>query len=444
MPTVSFHTLGCKVNQYDSEAMKNAFCRRGYQVVGFDDVADVYVINTCTVTGEGERKSRQMARKARRKNPDALVVVAGCLPQVEPDEALAIEGVNLVVGTADRHRIVDLVEEARGAAEPLCFVEDLRLYREFEETPLDFYTGRARAAVKIQEGCTEFCSYCIVPLTRGHLRSRRPENVLAEVERLVEAGFREIVLTGIHLGAYGRDLGQDIDLAGILRQVAGVSRPARVRLSSVEPMDVTPGLLETMASLPQVCHHLHMPLQSGSDAVLKRMNRRYSVSEFRDLALKARRLMPDLGLTTDVMVGFPGETEVDFRLTCETVRELAFSRLHVFPYSPRPGTKAAVMSGPVSRKIKHRRRDLLVELGRELAAEFAAGFVGKRLEVLVEDEAGPEPGWLEGYSSNYIRVVFPGPESLKGRLVPVVVTSAAAERTGGKLDEDEPGGRGKG
>ncbi len=440
---MAVHTLGCKVNQYDSEALAGLFRRSGYRVVDFSAPADVYIINTCTVTSESDRKSRQLIRRARRRNPEAVVVVAGCYSQVAPGEVAAIPGVDVVVGNADRARLVELVEAARAAraetgAMPLVAVDNIFRVRDFEELPIAGFTGRTRAVVKIQEGCNEMCTYCIIPFARGRPRSRRPEEVRAEVERLAAAGFREVVLTGIHLGAYGRDLPDRPALADALRAVHEVAGIARIRLSSLEPMDVGADLLDAIAGLPRVCPHLHLPLQSGSDAVLRRMRRRYTVDDFRTLVRAARARIPDLVVTTDVIAGFPGETEEDHAATLSFLKEIGFSRLHVFPYSPREGTPAASYPDQVPPAVRERRAREVAALGERLALEYHRRLVGHVVEVLVEAEASASGGvspetargedflLLEGYTPQYVRVRFPGGEELRNGLVRVRVTAAGS------------------
>lgn len=435
---VAAHTLGCKVNQYDTEAMLALFRQRGYTVVDFRDRADVYLINTCTVTHEGDRKSRRLISRARRTNPEAVIVVAGCYPQTAPGEVAGIPGVGVVLGNRDRRRVVELVEEARRRqGEPVTAVADIFAEREYEDLPIAGFTGRTRAALKIQEGCNEFCTYCVIPYARGRPRSRRPESIRAEAERLASAGFREVVLTGIHLGAYGRDLPpgpgrRRPGLADVLRLVHEVEGIRRIRLSSLEPMDTGDDLLETMTALPRVCHHLHLAIQSGADRVLERMRRRYTADGFRCLAARARALMPDLGLTTDLIAGFPGETEEDHQATLAYVEEVDFSRLHVFPFSPREGTPAARFPDQVSMEVKERRVRELIALGEWLALAFHQRLVGHPVEVLVESEAGPD-GLREGYTSNYVRVRFPSGEGLTNQLVTVRAVAADADGISGKL-----------
>lgn len=444
---VAAHTLGCKVNQYDTEAMLRVFRQAGYDVVDFDEVADVYLINTCTVTHEGDRKSRQLVRRARRRNPGAVVVVAGCYAQTSPGEVAGIEGVSLVLGNRDKGRVAELVEEAREKEEVLVSVGNIFQAREFEEIGIDGFGGRTRAAVKIQDGCNEFCTFCIIPYARGTVRSRAPEQVRSEVKRLARAGFQEVVLTGIHLGAYGRDLPGKPGLALILEKIHEVPGIRRIRLSSLEPMDAGDGVIQTMARLPKVARHLHLPVQSGSDPILQAMRRHYTTGEFRSLVAEARRLMPGIAITTDVMVGFPGETEELFAETLAFVEEIGFSRLHVFPFSPRKGTKAATMPGQVPGSVKSRRVKRLLELGDRLAREYHSRWIGREVEVLVEEELSGEPPReaglagergefgvvLNGLTDNYIRVFFEGREWWPGRFVRVRITGATAEGAWGRV-----------
>ncbi|MBC7104304.1 MAG: MiaB/RimO family radical SAM methylthiotransferase, partial [Firmicutes bacterium] len=318
MPRVSIYTLGCKANQADSAALAGLFRERGYEVVEFPAPAEVYIINTCTVTHLGDKKSRQAIRRAARANPGAVVVVTGCYAQVAPEAVAGLPGVRLVVGTGDRGRLVELVEEVARTGRPRVLVGDARRRREFEELGPALYPTRVRAWVKIQEGCDNFCTYCIVPRARGPVRSRRPEGVVQEVRRLAAEGYGEVVLTGIHIGAYGRDLG-DVDLAGLLRRLADLPGLKRLRLSSIEPPEVTPELIRLMAESPVICRHLHIPLQSADDRVLFRMGRRYTAEDYRRLMEAVRAQVPGVAVTTDVMVGFPGEDEEAFRRTRDFV-----------------------------------------------------------------------------------------------------------------------------
>ena len=463
---MAFATLGCKVNQYDTEAMTALFRRAGYEVGDFAGIVDVYVINTCTVTGKGAAKSRQLVRQATRRNPGAVVIVAGCYPQTAVEEVLAIPGVSIALGTHDRGRVVELAEEAIASGSagdaverkriPISAVGEIRKAREFEETPIEEFAGRTRAAVKVQEGCNQYCTYCIIPYARGPVRSRRPESIRQEVERLAAAGFKEVVLTGIHLGSYGLDLmaataapspgaanpagvttGPPPTLATIIRVIREIRGIERIRLSSLEPRHITDELIDLIANQPKVCRHLHLSLQSGSDEILRRMRRRYETVEYRSIVERIRRAVPEIGLSTDVMVGFPGETEGLFQASCRFVREMAFSRLHVFPYSPRRGTPAAEYPNQVPGDVKDERARRLIALGHELALDFHRRFEGSTMEILVEEEpsAGAEEN-LEGYTDNYVRVVLKGPDALRNRLVRVRMVRAESELVHGELEKD--------
>lgn len=415
---VAITTLGCKVNQYESTAMAEMFKSAGFQMVDFEDPADVYIINTCTVTHLGDRKSRQLIRRASRANPDGLVVVTGCYAQTSPGEVLEMPEVDLVVGTADKSRIVELVKRAV-KGNRVSAVKDVFKVEKFEEMPVVANTGRVRAFLKIQEGCNNFCAYCIIPYARGALKSRKPENVLEEAEKLAAGGFKEIVLTGIHTGAYGQDLQGDVSLAGLLRRLASIPGLARLRLSSVEPMDFTEDLIEVFAFGPPLCRHIHIPLQSGDDTVLKNMRRHYSSEKFRNLVEKIRKNVPGVAITTDVIVGFPGETEVQFNNTYSFIKELGFAGMHVFKYSPRRGTPAADFSGQVEPGDKERRSRLLIELGEEMAADYARGFVHTVQEVLAEEYYDAGSCLYQGFTDNYLKVVFPGNNNLRGEIIKV-------------------------
>ena len=443
---VAFYTLGCKVNQYDTEAMAGLFRRAGWEVVDYRQPADVYVVNTCTVTARSEAQSRQAVRQARRRNPGALVVVCGCYPQVSGEEALRATGADVVLGTRGRGEIVSLVERALRGERRLVEVGPYLPPREvreageagaaghrpgegYEEIPVEAQ-GRTRAVLKVQEGCDMGCTYCIVPLARGPARSRDPGAALREARRLVAAGFREIVLTGIQLGAYGRDLGMADGLAWLVEQLAATPGLWRLRVSSLEPVDVSDRFLDVVAASPVVCPHLHLPLQSGSDRVLEAMGRPYSAAQYLALVERAREKVAELALSTDVLVGFPGETDEDFAATVRVVERVGFMRLHVFPYSPRPGTAAARMPDRVPDRVKEERARILREVGERLARSFVLGLVGRVVEVLAEREHG---GWVSGLTGNYVRVRFPGGADLEGCLVEVRITGAEADGARGEL-----------
>jgi threonylcarbamoyladenosine tRNA methylthiotransferase MtaB len=426
---VALFTLGCKTNQYESEAMAGIFRRQGYEIVGFDEKADVYIVNTCTVTHLGDRKSRQIIRRAVKKNAGAVVAVTGCYAQTSPGEVLEIPGVDLVVGTRDRDRIVELVEEAGKSPVPLNAVKNIMSHRAFEDMPILDQQNRTRAFVKIQEGCSNFCSYCIIPYARGPLRSREPENVLDEVRNLVREGFSEIVLTGIHIGAYGAGLSEAVDLAGLVVRITMTPGLKRLRLGSVEPLDISPRLIQAIGQIRTVCRHLHIPMQSGDDYVLKRMNRKYNSFEFSRLVSAIRGQVPGIAITTDVIVGFPGENDERFENTVDLIKEVGFSKTHVFKYSPRKGTPAADYVDQVTPEEKDSRSKRLIALDRKNQERFAGGFLGQSMEVLVEELKDGAIDLWEGLTDNYIRVLLKSNENLKGELVEV----RAVKKRGGSI-----------
>jgi threonylcarbamoyladenosine tRNA methylthiotransferase MtaB len=434
MKSVAFYTLGCKVNQYETETMEDLFVERGYQVTDFNKKADVYVINTCTVTHHGDSKSRQAIRRARKKNPKAVVVVVGCYVQVSADDVLAIPGVDLVIGTAGKHEIVDLVEMAAQREQPIKAVTDIEGYYEFEEMALQRrHTGRTRAFVKIQEGCRQFCTYCIIPYARGPLRSRLPGRVLEQVERLADLGYKEVVLTGIHVTSYGKDLEEDIGLLDIIKAIHQIKGIERIRLSSLEPTFLTQDAVEILARLDKVCRHFHLSLQSGCNQTLERMGRRYTTEQYRSIVNNLRERMPEVAVTTDVMVGFPGETDYEFECTYRFLEDIKLSNMHVFKYSPRKGTPAAVYSGQVPPNIKEYRSKVLLELAERLRKEFHDRFLGKTVEVLFEQKSNDKKGYFEGLTDNYIKVLVEGSQDLSNEIRKVFVTGSNADYMTGDL-----------
>lgn len=423
-PKVAVYTLGCKVNQNETEAMAGLFKKAGYEEVDFHQAADVYIINTCSVTHLADRKSRQMIRRAIKTNPDALVAVTGCYSQTAPGEILSIPGVDLVVGTSERSRIVELVNEARLAEAPVNAVKDIMEISDFEEIAgEEAEPHRVRAYLKIQEGCNRYCSYCIIPYARGPIRSRPTENVIHAAQRLVEMGYKEIVLTGIHTGAYGAEAG-NVDLTLLIRRLLKVEDLKRLRISSIDPNEVNEELLDLMAGSQVLCRHLHIPLQSGDDRVLERMNRVYTTGDYENLVGEIQTRIPGIAITTDIMVGFPGETEDEFQHTLAFTEKIGFSALHVFKYSPRRGTPAADFPNQVDWKIKEERSKELISLGRRLSAKYAEANIGKVFSVLVEQETKIKDGlFWEGHTDNYLKVVFPFDGDLKGSFAKVLLES---------------------
>ena len=425
--TVAFHTLGCKVNQYDTQAMRERFEEAGFRTVDFEDRADVYVVNTCTVTGTGDKKSMQTIRRCHRNNPDAAIVVTGCLAQRAADE-LKLPGVRLVLGTQRRGEVVQLLAQALEQDCALIAVETLR-QAPFEHLTVHAHEGHTRATMKIQEGCDRFCTYCIIPSVRGPIRSRPLGEIRAEAESLAEAGFREVVLTGIHLTSYGREQHGAVTLLDAIRTVHEVGGIERIRLGSLEPVIVTEEFVQGIAAMPKVCHQFHLALQSGSDTVLARMRRRYTSGEFLAACALLRGAFEDCALTTDVMTGFPGETEEEFAQTVDTCKKAGFARMHVFPYSEREGTKAAAMEGSVPRHVREERARRLIAVGKELERAALEGRIGRTEDVLIEEIDAQ--GRSTGYTGAYMRVHVQGAQP--GEIIRVRITGIENDELSGEI-----------
>ncbi|MCG2382198.1 tRNA (N(6)-L-threonylcarbamoyladenosine(37)-C(2))-methylthiotransferase MtaB [Staphylococcus epidermidis] len=422
MSTVAFHTLGCKVNHYETEAIWQLFKDENYERVEFETNADVFVINTCTVTNTGDKKSRQIIRRAIRQNPDAVVCVTGCYAQTSSAEIMEIPGVDIVVGTQDRHKLLDYIQQFQEERQPINGVGNIMKNRTYEELEVPYFTDRTRASLKIQEGCNNFCTFCIIPWARGLMRSRDPEKVVEQATQLVNSGYKEIVLTGIHTGGYGQDL-KNYNLAQLLRDLDTIEGLERIRISSIEASQLTDEVIDVIGNSNKVVRHLHIPLQSGSDDVLKRMRRKYTMAHFSERLTKLHQALPDLAVTSDVIVGFPGESEEEFQETYDFIVNHHFSELHVFPYSPRIGTPAARMDNQIDEETKNVRVHKLISLSNQLAKEYASKFEDEVLEVIPE-EMGEEPHTLVGYADNYMKVRFEGDDSLIGQIVKVKIVKA--------------------
>ncbi|MEJ7221476.1 tRNA (N(6)-L-threonylcarbamoyladenosine(37)-C(2))-methylthiotransferase MtaB [Staphylococcus epidermidis] len=422
MSTVAFHTLGCKVNHYETEAIWQLFKDANYERVEFETNADVFVINTCTVTNTGDKKSRQIIRRAIRQNPDAVVCVTGCYAQTSSAEIMEIPGVDIVVGTQDRHKLLDYIQQFQDERLPINGVGNIMKNRTYEELEVPYFTDRTRASLKIQEGCNNFCTFCIIPWARGLMRSRDPEKVVEQATQLVNSGYKEIVLTGIHTGGYGQDL-KNYNLAQLLRDLDTIEGLERIRISSIEASQLTDEVIDVIGNSNKVVRHLHIPLQSGSDDVLKRMRRKYTMAHFSERLTKLHQALPDLAVTSDVIVGFPGESEDEFQETYDFIVNHHFSELHVFPYSPRIGTPAARMDNQIDEETKNVRVHKLISLSNQLAKEYASKFEDEVLEVIPE-EMGEEPHTLVGYADNYMKVKFEGDDSLIGQIVKVKIVKA--------------------
>lgn len=430
MSTVAFHTLGCKVNHYETEAIWQLFKDANYERVEFETNADVFVINTCTVTNTGDKKSRQIIRRAIRQNPDAVVCVTGCYAQTSSAEIMEIPGVDIVVGTQDRHKLLDYIQQFQDERQPINGVGNIMKNRTYEELEVPYFTDRTRASLKIQEGCNNFCTFCIIPWARGLMRSRDPEKVVEQATQLVNSGYKEIVLTGIHTGGYGQDL-KNYNLAQLLRDLDTIEGLERIRISSIEASQLTDEVIDVIGNSNKVVRHLHIPLQSGSDDVLKRMRRKYTMAHFSERLTKLHQALPDLAVTSDVIVGFPGESEDEFQETYDFIVNHHFSELHVFPYSPRIGTPAARMDNQIDEETKNVRVHKLISLSNQLAKEYASKFEDEVLEVIPE-EMGEEPHTLVGYADNYMKVRFEGDDSLIGQIVKVKIVKANYPINGGK------------
>ena len=427
MRSVAFHTLGCKVNQYDSQAMLELFEQAGYEVRDFSQPADVYVVNTCTVTGTGDKKSLNAVRRALRQNPAAQVVIAGCLAQRDGEKLLST-GARLVIGNARRGDVVKLLEEAVEKGERVAAVTDI-LRTPYEPLSISRHEGHTRAMLKVQEGCDRYCTYCIIPYVRGGIRSRAPEDIRREACRLAQAGFGELVLTGIHLTSYGRDL-ENVSFLDAIRacSVPGVQR---IRLGSLEPVVVTEEFVSALTEEKKVCPQFHLALQSGCDAVLRRMRRRYTTDDFRRACALLRSAFPGCAITTDVITGFPGETEAEFEESRAFCREIGFARMHVFPYSARQGTPAAQMAGQVPKALREERARRLIAEGNEMALAYCRSKLGQRVEVLIEE--ADENGVSHGYTAEYISCAVQG--GAPGSLCAVRVTGADRDGLTGEIAE---------
>jgi len=400
----SLYTLGCKLNQSETNAIQREFTQRDYDILPFGEPADISVINTCTVTNQADSKSRSAVRKAVKASPDGRVVVTGCYAQIRPDEVEAIEGVNLILGTAEKHHLFDYLDQTNDREEPLIFVDECGEVDSYDESLFVSSSSRTRAFLKVQEGCNYYCSYCIIPFARGKARSRSYENAIDEAKRLVDEGFREIVLTGINVGTYRYQNGRIYLLHNLLSGLSDIDGLERIRVSSIEPNTVTDELLYLVKERENICPHLHVPFQSGSDTILASMQRKYKYKEYLEVMQRIAAILPDAAIGTDIIVGHPGEAEAEFQETEKRVAELPFTYLHVFRYSPREGTVAARMTDQVPEPVKKERSAVLRKIGIKKKQKYAQRFVGQTLPVLIESQQ--EDGTYSGLTPNYLRVSF--------------------------------------
>ena len=439
---VRFITLGCKVNQYETNAMAQKFLERGYQIIeeitpeNEDIKPDICIINTCTVTNMSDRKSRQMLRRMKEKNPATIVVAVGCYAQVAKEELAKIPEIDLVLGNNEKVEIVRHVEEYLNNHIDNVELDDVMYSKEFSDFGDVTYTEKTRAVIKIQDGCDRFCSYCIIPYARGRVRSRKPESIISEITQIASKGIKEVVITGIHIASYGKDFAMSkddklknyrlIDLLEEINQIQGIQR---IRLGSIEPLLITEEFVERLKKLEKICHHFHLSLQSGCDETLKRMNRRYTTEQFKVIVNLLRDAYEDVNLTTDIIVGFPGETDEEFSKTYQFLDEIKFYKMHVFKYSPRKGTKAAVMPNQISGDIKEERSRKLIELSDKNEIEYNKSYIGKNVEVLFEEEKN---GMYKGHTQNYIMVYCKSEKNLDNKIVDVVCENAEQEHIVGK------------
>ena len=431
MKKVAFITLGCKVNQYETNAMAQKFIEKGYEVVEHTEYADIYVINTCTVTNMSDRKSRQMLRRVKELNKKAIVVACGCYVQVAKEELEKIEEVDLILGNNEKNNIVELVEkfiEKLEKEEKVEEVENVMEQKEFVEFGNVLYTEKTRAVIKVQDGCDRFCTYCIIPYARGRVRSRKPENVISEIEKISKEGIKEVVITGIHIASYGKDFKgfkeegkKEYRLIDLLEEINKIEGIERIELGSLEPLLITEEFVSRLKKLEKICHHFHLSLQSGCDETLKRMNRRYTAEQFKEIVKILRNTYKDVVLTTDIIVGFPGETEEEFEKTYTFLKEVEFYKMHVFKYSPRKGTKAAQMKGQIDGKVKEERSQKLIELSNENEKRYNQRYVGKKVEILFEEE---KQGYYRGHTKNYILAYCKSERNLENQIIQATCKSA--------------------
>lgn len=425
---VQFYTLGCKVNQYESEAMGELFEKRGYTVVGEDEPADIVIINSCTVTAESNRKTRQTVRKARRKNSQAVIVLTGCMAQAFPDEAAKIVEADIVVGNKNEDKIPDLCERFIAERKAMHIFEEHETGEKITDFTVTGFSEHTRSYIKIEDGCNRFCSYCIIPYARGRVRSKSVGAIAAEAEGLSRSGYKEIVLVGINLSAYGQDTG-----AGLCDAVLAAASPEgieRVRLGSLECDQISDDALLKLSECKEFCPQFHLSLQSGCDRTLREMNRKYDTAFYRDLVERIRRIFPDASITTDIMVGFPGESDEDFKESCDFVRETGFARSHVFIYSEREGTPAARRHDAVDKSVRAERAHIMGDICRQCERDFLKAQCGKTEKVLFETESD---GYWEGYTGNYTRVKVKSAGDLEGKILPVVLTAANEDYCIGEL-----------
>lgn len=419
---IAFYTLGCKVNQYETQAMTEIMLKNGYEIADGSEIADVCVINSCTVTAESDRKTRQAIRRAKRKNPNIITVLTGCMPQAYPEDAERLDCADIVVGNKDYNKLPDIIDEYMLTGKRLYKVSEHSPDESFNLTPISDFKGYSRAFVKIQDGCNRFCSYCIIPQSRGRVRSKPLDELKNELMSLCEKNYPEIVLVGINLSSYGTDFGGEINICDAVELACSFENIKRVRLGSLEPDSITPEIIKRLSLQKKLCPHFHISLQSGCDETLKRMNRHYTSTEYKSLCDNLRNTFEDCAITTDVMVGFAGETEEEFEKSLDFVKEIGFERVHIFPYSVRKGTRAQSLGSQVQKSVKETRAAIMLEQTDKIRREFLKSQIGRRLQVLIETG---KDGVYEGYCANYTPVIIKSDEDIRSTLVYVKISAAS-------------------
>ena len=437
MLRVAVTTLGCKVNHYESAGIIEKLEADGICVVPFSSPADVYIVNTCTVTAKTDFQSRQLVRRAHRTNPSAPIIVTGCYAQVAPQELTELPGVRMVAGTEMKENIPGIIQGITDGILQIPPSRDIGLKKTFSSLPVTRFPGQTRAYLKIQDGCNAFCSYCIIPYARGRSRSLPPEDVIRQIHNLTEAGHREIILTGIHLGAYGQDLPSPTTLLDLLRETEHNTDLERLRVSSINPREIPNDMIDHIRNSKMICRHLHISLQSGDDSILKLMRRHYTTDQFKEVIEKLQAAIPEIAIGIDVITGFPGEGEKEFRTSADFIENLGVAYLHVFPYSERPGTSASTLPDQVMKSVRKERAAILRDTGNRKRTKFNSGFVGKKLTVLVEGSKDKETGYVKGFSDNYVPVLIPeGDMSLSNHIVQVTAEHIIGGKVIGRIELD--------
>ena len=427
--TVAIYTLGCKTNQYESNAIAQEFIENGYKLVDFESSADVYIVNTCTVTNMSDRKSRQILRRAKQKNPNSILIVIGCYVQVAKDTLKDIKEIDILLGNNEKKDILKYLEDFKKSRQEI--VTDVMQQKEYVEFGSTTFTEKTRAVVKIQDGCDRFCTYCIIPYARGRVRSRKIEEIVEEITSIAKLGIKEVVLTGIHIGSYGKDFKEKLGLIDLLEEINKIDGIERIRLGSLEPKLITEDFVNRLKKLDKICHHFHLSLQSGCTSILQRMNRRYTSEEFAVVTKLLRQTYCDVILTADIIVGFPGETKEEFETTYEFLKEVKFYKIHVFKYSRRSGTKAAVMPNQISPEIQEERSRKIIELSKSIQEEYNKAYIGKTVKVLFEEK---QEDYFKGHTDNYLHVFVKSMDNLENKIVDVTIENIDKDNLYGKLN----------